>query len=89
MSAADIPYFLWDYDLSETDVQAILKGDDEAQKAWLVARILEAARYQDIWKYISLKELRAIFPQLQLKSQVRAAWSYALQVWTTEPIHER
>ena len=89
MSALQTPYFIWDYDLTEADVRAILRGDDEGQKAWLVARLLESARYEDIWQYISLAELRTIFPKLQLKPQVRAAWEFALSVWTTEPIHER
>jgi uncharacterized protein (DUF433 family) len=88
MTASRTPYFLWDYDLTESDVRAILKSDDE-QKAWLVARLLESARFEDIWKYISLAELRAIFPKLQLKPQVRAVWEFALRVWATEPGNER
>ena len=93
MSALQTPYFIWDYDLTDADIRAILRGDDEEQKAWLVARLLEAARYDDIWQYISLAELRTIFPKLQLKPQVRAAWEFALLVWATdqaaEPPHER
>jgi hypothetical protein len=87
MSTSQRPYFLWDYDLSEADVQSILRGNDEQQKAWLVARLLESARYEDIWHYISLAELRAIFPNLQLKPQVRAVWEFALLVWGTETAH--
>lgn len=81
MTTLQTPYFLWDYDLTDADVRAILRGDDEAQKAWLVARLVESARYEDIWQYISLKELSAIFPKLQLKPQVRAVWEFALRVW--------
>jgi hypothetical protein len=88
MSVLKSPYFIWDYDLSDADVRAILRGDDEEQKAWLVARLLESARYQDIWQYISLVELRTIFPMLQLKPQVRAAWEFAQQVWAAESTHE-
>ncbi|MBN2148399.1 MAG: hypothetical protein JW726_13505 [Anaerolineales bacterium] len=89
MSVLQTPYFIWDYDLTEADIRAILRGDDEEQKAWIVARLLESARYEDIWQYISLAELRAIFPKLQLKPQVRAAWEFALLVWAAEPSHER
>ena len=89
MSALQTPYFIWDYDLTDADVRAILRGDDEEQKAWLVARLLESARFEDIWQYISLAELRTIFPKLQLKPQVRAAWEFALRVWAAEPAHER
>jgi hypothetical protein len=88
MSALQTPYFIWDYDLTDADVRAILRGDDEEQKAWLVARLLESARFEDIWQYISLAELRTIFPKLQLKPQVHAAWEFALLVWAAEPAHE-
>jgi hypothetical protein len=89
MSTLQTPYFLWDYNLSDADVRVILRGDDEEQKSWLVARLLESARYEDVWQYITLAELRAIFPKLQLKPQVRAAWEFALSVWANEPAHER
>jgi hypothetical protein len=84
MNTAHSPYFIWDYDLTESDVQDILQGKDEEQKFWLVARLLESARFEDVWKYISLDELREIFPFLQLKPQVRAAWEFALHVWATD-----
>jgi len=88
MSVSQTPYFIWDYDLTEADVRAILRGEDEEQKAWLVARLLESARYEDIWQYISLPQLCVIFPKLQLKPQVRAAWEFALHVWTAETPHD-
>jgi uncharacterized protein (DUF433 family) len=88
MSASQTPYFIWDYNLTDADVRAILRGDDEEQKAWLMARLLESARYEDIWHYISLAELRALFPKLQLKPQVRAAWEFALRVWASETAYE-
>lgn len=56
-----------------------------SKNAWIVARLLESARYEDVWQYISLAELRAMFPKLQRKSQVRAAWEFALLVWATWP----
>jgi uncharacterized protein (DUF433 family) len=88
MNATKTPYFIWDYDLTNADIQEILRGDNEEQKSWLVTRLLESARYEDIWQYISLSELRAIFPKLQLKPQVRAVWKFALDVWASEPAHE-
>ncbi len=89
MSVLQTPYFIWDYDLTDADVQAILRGIDEQKKAWLLARLLKSARFEDIWGYISLAELRTIFPKLRLKPQVRAAWEFALSVWSAEPVLER
>ena len=81
MSRMQTPYFIWDYDLTDAEIRAILRGNDEEQKAWMVARLLEAARYEDIWQHISLVELRGIFPKL--KPQVRAAWEFAIKVWSS------
>lgn len=88
MGALKTPCFIWDYDLTEADIRATLRGDDEDQKAWGMARLLESARYEDIWQYISLAELRSIFPKLQLKPKLRAAWEFALPVWATDPASE-
>ena len=83
MSATTRPYFLWDYDLTEGDVHTLLRSGDDETKIWLASRILESARFEDVWRYLSLAELKAIFPQLKLKPPVRAAWAYALGVWET------
>jgi len=78
--AAQRPYFLWDYDLTESDIRAILRGGETQEKTWLVSRSLESAAYEDVWKYLTVAGLRTISPRLQLKPQVRAAWEFAFQV---------
>jgi hypothetical protein len=83
------PYFLWDYDLTEDEVQTLLRTGDEETRIWLASRILESASYADVWRYLSLAELRAIFPHLKLKPPVREAWAYALHVWETASGHGR
>ena len=83
MSATTRPYFLWDYDLTEGDVHTLLQSGDEETKIWLTSRILESARYEDVWRYLSLAEVRTRFPLLKLKQPVRDVWAYALQVWET------
>ncbi|OGG22130.1 hypothetical protein A3D03_02095 [Candidatus Gottesmanbacteria bacterium RIFCSPHIGHO2_02_FULL_40_13] len=76
------PYFLWDYDLTEEDVRKILRGENETEKIWMMSRILESASFDDVWKYVTLHEVRAMFPKLKLKRPIREAWSYALTVWS-------
>jgi len=80
-------YFLWDYDLTENDVLQILQGDNENEKTWMISRIMESARYADIWNYITLEEVRKIFPKLRLKPPVRQAWEFALHVWGKDEQH--
>lgn len=75
-------YFFWDYDLSEEDVREILAGDDSHRKAWVMSRILNAARWEDIWKYVTVDDIRANFDQLRFRlPYLRALWAHALEVW--------
>jgi hypothetical protein len=76
------PYFIWDYDLTEDDVRAILRGDNEVEKAWLITRILEYARWEDIWRYLTLDDISKNLERLNFRRpQDRELWAYALKLW--------
>lgn len=75
------PYFLWDYDLTEDDVRRILRGENQTDKIWILSRILESARFEDVWKYTSLSDVRSMMPVLKIKKPIRQAWERALAVW--------
>lgn len=54
-----------------------------------MSRILESARYEDIWHYLTLRQVKEMFPLLRLKPSIRQVWEYALQVWeAADNIHE-
>lgn len=72
---------MWDYDLTEKDVRRILNGRNETEKIWLMSRILESAKYEDIWKYLSCRQVREWFNRLKLKKPIREAWQLALNTW--------
>ncbi|MCL5675930.1 MAG: hypothetical protein M1120_02275 [Patescibacteria group bacterium] len=75
------PYFLWDYNLNEQEVKDNIKKGDKFTRNFLVARILESAKFGDVWKYLSLKDLLTIFPQLKLRKEVKEAWQKAFLAW--------
>lgn len=76
-------YFFWDYDITEDDLQTILHGVNEVEKAWAIARLLEAARWEDIWRFITLDDLCAIFNRLRFRfARDRDMWANAIQRWT-------
>lgn len=75
------PYFLWDYDLTEADVRRILKTGTETDKIWLMSRILTSAHFNDVWKYMKLRDVIAWFPKLRMRPQIKKAWENALTVW--------
>ncbi len=75
------PYFLWDYDLTETQVKKILRQGDEYNKLWLIARILEHAHFDDVFKYLTTKEILDYFPKLKMRPVVKKYWQRALAAW--------
>lgn len=74
-------YFLWDYDWSEKKVRQVLKTGDEYQKKWLTARILESAKFEDVFKYLTIKQILKIFPALKMKPPIKEAWERAFKAW--------
>lgn len=77
------PYFFWDYDISEDEIRAILRGGDLFEKAWVISRILEHARWEDIWRYLTVADIRENFENLRFRRpQDRELWAYALERWS-------
>lgn len=75
------PYFLWDYDLNDTQIHSIIHGKNDVEKRWLIGRILTHAHYQDIFKYLTVSDIVRYLPKLFLPMTVKSAWKRALQVW--------
>lgn len=77
------PYFFWDYDITEDEIRAILRGNDPFEKAWVISRILEHARWEDIWRYLTVADIRENFENLRFRRpQDRELWAYALKRWS-------
>ena len=76
-------YFFWDYDLTEEDVREILRGENETEKIWVMSRILQSARWNDIWKFLTLQDVRENFSKIQWRTPyLRELWAHALEVWS-------
>lgn len=74
------PSFLWDYDLSEGQMREIFGGPLK-QRLWLVARILEHAKLDEVFKYLTLREIERDLPVLRLPLKIKGHWEYALSRW--------
>ena len=74
------PYFLWDYDVSEGQVHEMLHGPAR-NRLWLMARILEHARFDEVWHYLTPREIERDLPSLRLPPKVKGHWEYALKRW--------
>lgn len=74
------PSFLWDYDLSHGQIVEILRGPQK-NRLWLVAKILEHAKWEELWRYLTVRQIERDLPLLRLPEKTRAHWDYALRHW--------
>jgi len=51
-----VPYFMWDYRYTVGQIKDKLAQGTEAERLWLMAKIMRDARYCDVWKFISLQD---------------------------------
>jgi hypothetical protein len=76
------PYFFWDYDISDEEIRRILRHGSPAEKAWIITRILEYAKWDDIWHYLTVDDIRQNLERLRFRRpQDRELWAYALDRW--------
>ena len=76
------PWFLWDYDLTEAQVQELLRHAAFEQRKWLLGRMLERLGPNEIVRYVSLDALRQALPHLRLDEKIKHHWEDAIAVWT-------
>lgn len=76
------PWFLWDYDLTEAQVQELLTHAPFEQRKWLLGRMLERLGPAEIVRYASLDTLQQALPHLRIDEKVKRHWEEAIAVWT-------
>jgi hypothetical protein len=75
-------YFFWDYDITGDEIRRILCHGTQAERAWVISRILEYAKWDDIWRYLTVADIRQGFEHLRFRHpQDRELWAYALDRW--------
>ena len=75
-------YFVWDYELSPSQFMAILEDEKHPQYPWLVGRILQYARWEDIWRYLSISQIKKALPKIRIRPQLKRCWEIAIARWT-------
>lgn len=75
------PWFLWDYDLTEAQVQELLTHAPFEQRKWLLGRMLERLAPAEIVRYVSLEALQQALPRLRLDEKVKRHWEEAIALW--------
>lgn len=71
----------WDYDMTDEKMRRMLKSGTDWEKHWVASRILERAPFDQVWKFLTLKQVREMFPRLKFRPQMREVWVKALKAW--------
>lgn len=53
------PYFIWDVPVTVDQLRAKLRHGKEDEKIVWMARILREARFDDVWRFVSIDEVLA------------------------------
>lgn len=78
------PRFLWDYDLSDQQVRQLLGQPGLSDiKRFLMERIISECRFEEVFDYLGLDELKRHLSRLTLPAQKRRHWQYALDRWSS------
>jgi hypothetical protein len=77
------PDSIWDYDLTEEDVRAILRGENEYARVQMMVRILERCSWDEIWRYLKLAQVYQLWDQIRpkIRRELRPTWELAMKVW--------
>ena len=81
------PYFLWDEPTTTGAFREALARAFEPEKARLLGKLLREARDTDVWEFTTVREVRALFPQIErYLGRRRPFWRYLLDAWAAHGI---
>lgn len=81
MRQVSIKQAFWDYNFTQRQLLQKLAEGSKEEKAWIIGRILENLPYNSIWKYVTPKQVKEIFPYLHLRFRLKQIWGYTLSLW--------
>ncbi|MBI4770832.1 MAG: hypothetical protein HY784_10595 [Chloroflexi bacterium] len=78
--AAKRPYFIWwDQDVTEEDIRDYLANGTLYERVVYMSYILNDAEFEDVWKYLKLKEIQKYFWQIRWRTTgLRDHWRQLL-----------
>ena len=82
LDQAGRPYFLWDCDMTLAEFERRLHSDDSESRAYLVGKLMRQAKPDDVFTFVSLRDIVAMWPQLKrYLGRERAFWRWLLSQW--------
>lgn len=80
----DVPWFLWwdGVQITEEELGEKLRSPDPAERAIWAARVMREARYQDVWRYLSVSDIVRDWPRIAPNlGRARALWTSLIDGW--------
>lgn len=76
------PYFIWwNQDITEADVRRALASDNLYRRVTYMSYILNDAKFEDIWLFLTLKDIQKHFWQIRWRTpEVRDMWHQILML---------
>ncbi len=79
---ADVPYFLWWDRISEDELRERLRSPDPYERGSWAGRVMREARWQDVWRYLSVQDILRDWPYLVRNlGRERKFWESLLEGW--------
>lgn len=76
------PYFIWNEPITISELRRLLQHSDHDVRALWMARIMREARYQDVWRFVELKDIVALFERLRRHlGRSLPMWEFLLSGW--------
>ena len=78
-----VPYFNWDAPVTNAQVRDALANGTEDDKVFWIARIMREARFDDVWRYVSLgRDVLPRWPELErILGRRREFWQFLIEGW--------
>ena len=79
---AAVPYSLWDAPMTAGELRGQLRDAEPGERVRLLGKILREARDPDVWRFTTLDEVVALWPQLERHlGRRRGFWEFLLGRW--------
>ncbi len=80
------PYFLWDQDMTLDQFKAAIRAGDRVIRAWLVGKMMREAKPDDVYTFVTLREIADLWPDLQPHlGRSKPFWTWILGEWGVIP----
>jgi hypothetical protein len=79
------PYFLWDEDVSITELHAVLAGPPGFHRDRLLGKMLREARDIDVWHFVKPEEVASSLERVRRRVGRRYPfWKFLIEGWRAD-----